>query len=136
MPSSGGDAVQVTRNGGDVPEKSPDGKHIYYMKGWPAQCSVWRMPAEGGEETKVLDSVHWMGLWTVSKNGIYFFTVPDDLGHSDLNLYEFATGKIRKIETVERPLRIKIAVSSDGRTVLYPQVDEADSDLMLVENFR
>jgi hypothetical protein len=29
-----------------------------------------------------------------------------------------------------------IAVSPDGRTILYTQLDEAGSDLMRVENFR
>jgi hypothetical protein len=29
-----------------------------------------------------------------------------------------------------------LAVSPDGRSVLYWQVDESDNDIMLVENFR
>ena len=29
-----------------------------------------------------------------------------------------------------------IALSPDGRTLLYSQIDDAGSDLMLVENFR
>ena len=69
-------------------------------------------------------------------DGIYFFTKPDEKGHSDLSVYEFATGKIRKILTIERPVTWRIEVSRDGRTILYTQVDEAGSDLMLVENFR
>ena len=35
MSSSGGEAVQITRNSGDTPQESPDGKFLYYMKGWP-----------------------------------------------------------------------------------------------------
>ncbi|HSB14935.1 MAG TPA: hypothetical protein VLE22_10785, partial [Bryobacteraceae bacterium] len=138
MPASGGKAVQVTQNanGADLPHESPDGKFVYYSKGWPFPQSVWRVPAEGGEKTKVLDAVHPYGLWTVGKEGIYFFTVPDKKRHSDLSIYEFATGKTRKILTIERRVATFIAVSPDGRTILYPQVDEAGSDLMLVENFR
>jgi Tol biopolymer transport system component len=33
MPSGGGEAVQITRNSGDRPQESPDGKFLYYMKG-------------------------------------------------------------------------------------------------------
>ena len=33
MPAGGGEAVQVTRNGGETAFESPDGKSIYYTKG-------------------------------------------------------------------------------------------------------
>ena len=139
MPAGGGKAVQVSRDAGaDLPHESPDGKFVYYSKGWPFPQSVWRVPAEGGEKTKVLDAVHPLALWTMGKEGIYFFTVPDKKGHSDLTIYEFATGKTRKILTIGPPARIGmgLGVSPDGRTILYTQVDEGGSDLMLVENFR
>jgi Tol biopolymer transport system component/predicted Ser/Thr protein kinase len=138
MRAAGGDAVQVTRNRGDVPQESRDGKFIYYLKGdpWPISCSVWRMPVGAGEETKVLDSVHCEGQWAVGRQGIYFFAKTDAARHSDLSVYEFATGKTRKILTIERPLTYWMAVSPDDRTILYTQLDEAGSDLMLVENFR
>jgi len=121
----------------DYPQPSVDGKFIYYDKGWPAPSSVWRLPVEGGESTKVLDGiVHPEGMWTIGPDGIYFFVRPDEKGCSDLSFYNFATGKIRKVLTVERPVTFYIDVSPDGRTILYSQVDEAGSDLMLVENFR
>ena len=41
-----------------------------------------------------------------------------------------------KILRIERRLFGKLAVSPDGRTILYSQWDEVGSDLMLVENFR
>jgi hypothetical protein len=68
-------------------------------------------------------------------DGIYFLTVSDEKGQTDLNVYEFATGKTRKIRAMGRPVG-EMAVSPDGRTILYMQLDEAGSDLMLVENFR
>ena len=130
--------MQISRDpeGVDLPHKSPDGRFVYYGKGWPGPLSVWRLPIEGGETTKVLDGVHPEALWTVGPDGIYFFTKPDEKGHSDLSTYEFVTGKTRKILTVERPVTFAIDVSPDGRTILYTQVDESGSDLMLVENFR
>ena len=138
VPVSGGEAVQITRDpdGVDLPRESPDGKFVYYSKGWPGPLSVWRLPVGGGEATKVLDGVHPEGLWTVARDGIYFFTKPDEKGRSDLSICEFATGKTRKILTLERPVTYRTAASPDGRTILFTQVDEAGSDLMLVENFR
>jgi Tol biopolymer transport system component len=136
MPAKGGEAVQITRNGGDTPKESPDGKLIYYSKGWPRELSVWKIPVEGGQEFKVLDSVNAAGRWTVGQLGIYYVTLPDKQGHSDIRLYEFSTGKIGKIVTIERKPDWDISVSPDGRTILYSQVDAVGSDLMLVENFR
>ena len=53
-----------------------------------------------------------------------------------IRFYEFATGQIRKVLTIQRRVDNHIAVSPDGQTILYPQWDESGSVLMLVENFR
>ena len=65
-----------------------------------------------------------------------FFLLPDEQGRRSICLHDFVTGKSRKLVTIERPVTYRIAVSPDGRTLLYSQVDETGSDLMLVENFR
>jgi Tol biopolymer transport system component/tRNA A-37 threonylcarbamoyl transferase component Bud32 len=139
IPSQGGEATQVTRSkeGADVPQESPDGKFLYYCRGYPFALSVWKIPIEGGEETKILDSVHPGALWSVRQEGIYYFAAPDAKGASDLCLLEFVSGKTRKLFRVDRKLKYGgVAVSPDGRTILYGQIDEAGSDLMLVENFQ
>jgi serine/threonine protein kinase/WD40 repeat protein len=138
MPSSGGEALQITRNSGFFPKESADGKFLYYMKGWPGAVSVWRASVAGDQEVKILDSVHGEGLWAVGKDGIYYFRTPDPDkgGQSDICFYEFATGQTRKVLTIKRHVNTYIAVSPDGRTILYTQPDESGSVLMLVENFR
>ncbi len=136
MPSNGGETVQITRNTGDIPQESQDSKFLYYMKGWPDAVSVWRAAVDGNQETKVFDSMHNEAGWTVRKEGIYFFRTPDKMGHSDICFYEFATGQTRKVLTIDRPVNSHIAVSPDGKTILYPQTDDSSSVLMLVENFR
>src|SRR4029450_5687731 len=100
--------------------------------------SVWRVPIDGGEETKVLDSVHPQTRWTVRQEGIYYLSAPDANGASDLCLFEFVSGKIKKLLRAPQKMTESgdVAISPDGRTVLYSQADEAGSDLMLVENFQ
>jgi len=71
----------------------------------------------------------------VAKKGIYFFQGPEKTGYSDLSFYEFATQRHKKILAIQRPVD-RLALSPDGRTILYPQLDESGSVLMLVENFR
>ncbi len=94
------------------------------------------MPVGGGQETKVLEPVHLSGHFSVAERGIYYFTPEDEKGHSDISYYDFAAGTTSKILTIEKPVFEHIEISPDGQTVLYPQLDEAGSDLMLVENFR
>jgi len=57
----GGNAVAVTRYGGYVAHESNDGRFVYYSKG-RGQTSLWRVPAEGGEEQQVLESVDWQSF--------------------------------------------------------------------------
>jgi len=134
MPSSGGEAIQITRASGDAPQESSDGRFLYFMKGWPDAVSVWKTSVDGGPETRVLDGVHGEGQFSVEKHGIYFFRTPNQQGRSDISLYSFATNQITKVATVSRSV-MHIAVSPDERTIVYPEFDELGSDLMLVENF-
>ncbi len=92
----------------------------------------------GGKETKVLDSVSPTGQWALGNEGIYFVSEADSRGRAEVFLYEFAASRTRKILTIDLGGSTwgHIAVSPDGRTVLYNRLDEAGSDLMLVENFR
>ncbi|MEW5978631.1 MAG: hypothetical protein AB1898_22770 [Acidobacteriota bacterium] len=43
---------------------------------------------------------------------------------------------IQTIASIENPVRNGLSVSPDGRSIIYPKLDVAGSDLMLVENFR
>jgi hypothetical protein len=123
----------VTPGAGDGARESPDGKWLYYQKGWPPPVSLWRMPVEGGGEAKVLDGV---ADWTLGPAGVYFIAPRDPRGRSNICLQEFAGGRVRTVATTDRPLSLGMAVSPDGRTLLYSQFDEFGRDLMLVENFR
>ena len=133
MPAGGGEAVEIHRGDGDEPRESPDGKWLYYSKGYPRPSSLWRMPVEGGPETKVLDAVV---DWTLGREGIYFIAPRDELRRRNICLKEFATGKIRTVATTDRPIWVGMTVSPDERKLLYTQYDALGRDLMLVENFR
>ena len=129
------EAVQATRNGGGGPVESHDGKLVYYLKREATRGSVWQVPVEGGEETQMIESTHrYPGCFAVVEKGIYF--ISDD--GAELRFFDFNTQAIRTIAALERtPTNVAdLAVSPDGRTILYTQLESAGSDLMLVENFR
>jgi Tol biopolymer transport system component len=135
IPTSGGEAVRVTQKGGFEAFESPDGKFVYYTKSEEGAEGLWRMPRNGGEETKVLESVAARGF-AVVKEGIYFIPRPTAAGRYSIQFLDFATKRIRSISTIESEIGSYLSFSPNGRWILYSQIDQRGSDLMLVENFR
>ena len=135
-PASGGAARQVTTQGGFAAFESSDGKYLYYAKFDAA--GVWRIPTEGGEESLVLDRPkprEW-GYWAVADRGIYFIN-SESKPLATIEFFSFATTRVTRIATIEKePINTasNLAISPDGRWILYTQLDQSDSDIMLVEN--
>jgi len=131
-----GEAVQVTRKGGFVAKESPDGRFVYYVNSRYSP-GLWRVPPEGGEGIEVLPALGGAEQWfAVVERGIYFIPPRNPDRTYSIQFLEFASGKITSIATIDKPLSSGLTVSPDGRSLLYTQVDQQGSDLMLVENFR
>ncbi|HTR25184.1 MAG TPA: winged helix-turn-helix domain-containing protein [Terriglobales bacterium] len=136
--ADGGSPVQVTSNGGFAPIESADGKYLYYTK--YDSPGAFRVPVSGGEEVKILDEPpqgYW-GYFTVGTDGLYF--AGDNGNHKPgLKFYDFATKKTSVVTALDKDPYYGapgLAVSPDGRSVLYVQLDEGRDNLMLAENFR
>lgn len=138
VPPEGGHAVQVTKKGGFAALESQDGNTLYYAKrlkfpGYRKFQGLWKVPVEGGEETLVLKELA-AGLydcWDLTGEGIYFYNAHTNA----IEFFCFATHKVTQIAKPEKrggPL----AVSPDGRWILFSQVDLDTSHIMLVEDFR
>lgn len=125
----------MTRKGGFAPLESPDGKFLYYVKALRA-TSVWKVPVEGGDETYVFESLSAYNNMAVVHDGIYFIPTQGSAFASSIQFFSFAAGKIKPIANMEKPAAGGLAVSLDGRWILYAQLDQFGSDLMLVEDFR
>jgi Tol biopolymer transport system component len=133
MPADGGAAAQVTRNGGVKVFESEDGKTIYFNKESGAG-SIWKRPAEGGKEEMLAESLYRFNF-AVAKKGIYYMTAVGEDGNAELKFYSFANGSSSTVTQMGYP-EFGLDVSPDGRYLIYAQLDDWASDLMLVENFR
>ena len=139
MPSAGGQAIQVTSQGGVDCMESPDSQFLYYTR-VSRVPGIWRRPLAGGEEELVLDH-HGAGYWrywAVVKQGIYFATAqrPEQ---PLIEFFSFATGRVTPVAVLEKGLdrgMTGLAVSSDGRRLIWSQVDQDSSDIMLMDNFK
>ncbi len=135
MPFRGGSPVRLTKNGGISPEESPDGRYLYYVK--YEQGGLWRMPMEGGEESKIVDDFSggsWPD-WALRPNGIYFLKY-GKFPQVSIALFEFGTGKTIPIWSLEKEPGWGLSMSSDGKSIVYVQNEFSESNLMLVRNFR
>jgi hypothetical protein len=138
VPARGGQAVQVTKQGGFAAFESPDGRSLYYAKGLNV-AGLWKVPVNAGEEVPVLEfpGPGYWGYCAVVDKGIYFLNTTAR-PHA-LEFFDFATRRTRQLAKLEHPAPLFLAglsVSPDERLVLYVQQDHRNSDLVLVENFR
>jgi Tol biopolymer transport system component/DNA-binding winged helix-turn-helix (wHTH) protein len=135
MSANGGPAFQITHNGGGFGIESEDGKTLYFTKTLRTDSgSIWRMPLAGGPEEQLADSLYRVN-YAVTKRGIYYMTHADESGNCMLKLYDFATGATSTVLRIGRP-EFGLDVSPDGRYLVYAQLDDAASELMLIEGFR
>lgn len=135
MPIAGGAPVQMTKHGGISPVESFDGRYLYYSK--YERSGVWRMPLQGGEESEVLSDMDPGGWpdWAISQDGIYFLKF-GKFPEAELAFFDFAASKTYVVWPVERKLGWGLSLSADGKSLVYVQNQFAESNLMLVRNFR
>lgn len=130
---AGAEAVQVTRDGGAAAFESVDGRWLYYAKA-TRPMSIWRMPVDGGEETKVLDFLSYNFNFAVAAKGIYLLAIRGRV--ASIEFFDFTTRKTTPLYTLDRPFWFGFALSPDERSILFSKIDSRSSDLMVVENLR
>jgi Tol biopolymer transport system component len=136
-PAHGGTAVQVTHKEGAEAFESFDGNFVYYAK--RGASGIWRVPVGGGEEIQVLDHGS-ESLWALTEQGIYFGEMNSPVVPV-LKFYRFATRKVETFKEFSKDTKFDsnstaFSVSPDGQWIVYTQLDQASSDLMLMENYR
>jgi Tol biopolymer transport system component len=143
--TGGEELTQVTFHGGFLPMESTDGKFLYYIKDSenhsenpPSKGHLWRMPVAGGEERLFIPDPIYDVYWAVSPGGVYFIDL-DVMPTPRLRFFDALTGRTTTVTTLDKQPSCcgqQLAVSPDGRSILYGQVDSETTDIMLIENFR
>ena len=135
VPAEGGSAVQVTRHGGNQAFESRDGHDVYYTK--HHETGVWRLPIAGGEESRIFDGGH-LGYWALFRDGICVLNL-EAAPQPAIECFNFATRRVTQLVRLDRskvPFGAAVLdVSQDGQWIIYWQVDQFDTEIMLVENF-
>lgn len=137
VPAEGGAAVQLTADGGDLPQESFDGSRVFYVK----NSKLRSVSINGGDEQEYSEIGATPGLlfldrWTPGSNGIYFLDPSKTL--ATLNLLNLRTRKISRVCDISGRVTdwgSGPSFSADGRTLVFATADRMEGDLMLVEGF-
>ena len=132
MPAAGGNAIQITDTGGvEMPLESPDGDSVYYCV---PGIGIWKVPADGGDELKVITSIAPECAFAFTPGGLYYAAASNS-NQGSIRFFNFATGQSRPIVTSARPLGMGLTLAPDRRVILFTRVDQMGSDLMWIRNF-
>ena len=140
--SDGGKESQLTHQGGFDPRESPDGKQLYYLKQRNVS-EIWSISPDGGAESPVLtdpEALTDFAWWQPFDDGIYFVSRVSKSSPVEerIQFFSFAAKKIDLIAPTSKPVSGYggFSVSPDRRHIIFAQIDQNESDIMLVENFR
>ena len=129
LPSAGGEPVRVTRSGGLFAREDPHGTGLFYIK-TSEHADLFRSEMDGSRERLVLRGVSKRGF--VVAGGRIYYLRQDTATTISLRVLLLRTGEDRIIAHLVEPLFLGLALSPDGRYLLYAPMQIA-SNLMLAE---
>jgi Tol biopolymer transport system component/DNA-binding winged helix-turn-helix (wHTH) protein len=135
MPAEGGRPERITKHGGLTATESRDG-FLYYAKDDRSPTAIWRVPVGGGEEQPVVEGLSYSLNFVVADRGIYFLALGDAPPKTSIDFFEFATGRRTTLLTLGKEWWFGMALSTDQKSLLYSVIDNAGSNLMLVDKVR
>lgn len=137
-PAGGGEAVQVTQDGGDQSYETPD-RSRYFYKGSGDGTSpgeIWKLQAGATGPERVLTGI--AKEWTVFEAGICFVSDWEQTPQS-LSFYDFGTREVTRFAQLPDDTRVTgspgLSVSPDGLQLVVGLDEDHGGDIMLVEDF-
>ena len=134
-PSGGGGSHLVVEDSPGGLE-SADGKTLYYAKYEAGDWSLWRRSLPDGEESRLFGGIRYKFAFAVVEHGVYFIRIPLSGNPATVAFYTFSTGEVETVFEYENTPSHGLSVSWDGRSILYSETDDFQSDIMMVEDFQ
>lgn len=137
--ATGGNPQSMSKDReGAQPVESADGKYVFYR----SRRSVWKAPVDGGEGEEAFVPEHDLSFSTTiqpTKKGVFYAEYERSSRAMAVSFYDFGTKKssvVFRMKNRDFWNGVAFSVSPDGKYLLYPRVDQSQTNLILVENFR
>jgi len=133
FPSSGGKAERFTNRPSSY--SVVVGDRLIFNAAEATGVTLWTKPTRGGAEQRLenLPLLRYDDAWTATAAGIYY--TDSSSRPVVVKFYEFASKATRVLMTLKQTpvpgLGPAIGISADGRWLLYSQVDDEQSEIML-----
>jgi Tol biopolymer transport system component/DNA-binding winged helix-turn-helix (wHTH) protein len=134
-------AVQITSGGGVEAYESEDGKSIYFKDSW-TNTGLWAAPSGGGPAKRVIESGVFDGWWGLADGGVVFVDLTVvRAGHvppstpKPIDFFDLKTGQRTRLSDIRNRLFAllpSLAVSPDGRLVVYDELDYSNIDIYMM----
>jgi Tol biopolymer transport system component/DNA-binding winged helix-turn-helix (wHTH) protein len=134
MSASGASPEQVTRDGGFAAVPSPDGESIYYLASNAPVSSLWELPLNTGQRKLIHARVANRGF-AVTRDGVYFVSYASNGLAVSLHLYDRRAGRETFTIPWGRQVGPGMAVSPNGDTLYYTQIDREGHEILFVSPF-
>lgn len=132
-PAEGGEAEVLSTQAGSFPQESFGGDRVYFVTNVLSNPTVTVISLKKpGSESMVegMPSVNFAN-WAVVPKGIYF--LPNDKW--SLEYFDFAAKKVSHLMELSDEPVMGLSVSQDQRSIVYARLQQADRDIMVVENW-
>jgi Tol biopolymer transport system component len=136
--ADGGNPQQISQmNGAAQPVESADGKYIYFR----SRRTFSRVPVGGGEEEEAILPEHdlmWSTTLQPTKTGMYYIEFERSSREPVVSFFDFAEKKSSVVFHMKNGggRTATYSISPDGKYLLYARVDQSQTNLEMVENFR
>lgn len=134
LPPRGGDAKEVTEQGGAPIAQSADGRYLYFSQG-RMNTTIARLDLQTGHQDELIQSLvpGYSDAWALSSRGIYFLGQEQD--HPAVRFFNFATNAEEHVAGFPGDLpQVEMSgfgVSSDGKRLWVVCADPISSDVQI-----
>jgi Tol biopolymer transport system component len=130
---SGGTTTLVVNDARWDALESPDGSALYFV---PGATGMWELRQGSGTASPIpeLKDASPSRHFAVSTRGIYF--VEAKANPAVVRFFDFRTRRVTDVLTIGKPLALQtpsLSVSPDGRWLMYSEIDDRGSDLMMLK---
>ena len=136
VPAAGGSAERVTHGGGFKGIEAPGGRTVVFAR-TDDESPLFAQPVGGGPARQIAACAITRSL-AAGPDGVYYLACPAQAPTSTVMRVDAETGAAQRLGTagIGGGFVPGMAVSPDGRRILFTRRITEASDLMLIEHFR